>query len=74
MIYYWKKTLKKKVKRLNILKYGKLTCDICKYPIKNKDRQFATIDHIKPICKGGTWNIKNLQVAHCICNERKGGK
>lgn len=32
----------------------------------------ATLDHIVPRAKGGTWAIKNLQLLRRDCNERKG--
>lgn len=34
----------------------------------------ASIDHIVPLCRGGTNKHKNLQLAHASCNNAKGGK
>lgn len=34
----------------------------------------VTIDHKYPVSKGGTDDIKNLQLMHRICNEEKGGR
>lgn len=31
-----------------------------------------TIDHKKPVSKGGTWDYENLQLAHRLCNSLKG--
>ena len=32
----------------------------------------ATIDHIVPLSLGGLDNIKNMQLAHSKCNQKKG--
>lgn len=32
------------------------------------------IDHIIPRSKGGTWDPKNLQLVHKVCNDIKGNK
>jgi hypothetical protein len=34
----------------------------------------SNIDHIKPLCKGGTNHINNLIYVHSACNFKKGGK
>ena len=31
-----------------------------------------TLDHIRPKSRGGPDNIENLQLAHALCNKRKG--
>lgn len=33
-----------------------------------------SVDHIKPLCKGGEHDIDNVQLAHFSCNARKGSK
>lgn len=55
---------------------GYITCGICGMPI-NVSLPYPhpwslTIDHIKPIAKGGTTSEDNLQPAHFKCNRRKG--
>lgn len=47
-------------------------CAICGLPIENK--KDLTLDHIKPISKGGLTTIENCQLAHKWCNLRKGNK
>lgn len=66
---------RKAVYLYNILKHGKLTCEICKQPINKRNKKLkASIYHILPICKGGNEQFKNLRVAHRFCNERKGAR
>lgn len=67
-------TIRNAVKLLNILKYGSLTCELCKCPIERKKKYKLSFDHIIPISKGGNGDFENLQIAHYICNARKGNK
>lgn len=53
----------------NIKQYGTLTCYLCGEPIKFGE---DSIDHKKPISKGGNNDYCNLAVAHLLCNKRKG--
>ena len=46
-------------------------CGICKQGIIDKSK---TLDHIKPIAKGGRNDIDNLQIAHLRCNQVKSDK
>lgn len=54
------------------------TCGICFNPIDKRLRvpnwKAATIDHIVPLCKGGTHTWDNVMPAHYICNQNKGGR
>lgn len=53
----------------HLLRQGNL-CGICQKPILNmKD---ASIDHIIPVSKGGPDTLKNMQLAHVECNQKKG--
>lgn len=45
-------------------------CGLCGEPITRTPD--LTIDHIVPLCAGGTSHPNNLQAAHRVCNERKG--
>jgi len=53
-------------------------CQLCFEPIDfalpRISRMGATIDHIQPISLGGSDEMSNLQLAHWICNTRKGNK
>lgn len=44
-------------------------CGICKEPVTIEE---FTVDHIKPISRGGGHVFDNLQPAHLLCNFRKG--
>lgn len=53
------------------------TCKLCNEPVSNEPvphRLAATIDHIKPISKGGKHKRSNCQLAHFICNSLKGNR
>ena len=53
------------------------TCYLCWQPIDPRlrfpHRLAATVDHIVPLCQGGTHTWDNVQPAHRACNEVKGG-
>lgn len=44
-------------------------CGICKKPV---GRATASIDHIIPLSRGGSHTYGNVQLAHLICNLRRG--
>lgn len=46
-------------------------CGLCRTPV---DPQDLSIDHIIPITRGGTDHGESLQVAHRLCNARKGNR
>ncbi len=47
-----------------------LSCGICGVRFTDTDK--INIDHIKPLSKGGTNDLSNLQLAHVLCNHLKG--
>lgn len=47
-------------------------CGICGKPIE--DMKDCTIDHIRPLSKGGQTTLENCQLAHFKCNLLKGDK
>ncbi len=55
----------------NIHKFGTLTCCLCFKPIVFGN---DSIDHIIPLSKGGTHIKSNLQIAHILCNRKKGNR
>lgn len=44
-------------------------CGICDEPVA---RSKASVDHVAPVSKGGSHTWDNVQLAHLICNSRKG--
>lgn len=67
---------KEKVFQLNMIRNkGILTCEYCwnQCQIHSPDKgSFATLEHIIPISKGGTYAYENLKVACRQCNHEKG--
>ena len=53
-------------------------CGICCAPIDSMigwpEPEAPSIDHIKPISKGGNHTRDNVQASHLRCNWRKGGR
>lgn len=53
-------------------------CGICGEPIDDTlpwpHKMSATLDHIVPLAKGGTHEPANVQLAHAVCNSRKGDR
>jgi len=45
-------------------------CGICERPVNIDEFE---IDHIKSLASGGDHSYANTQIAHPICNQRKGG-
>lgn len=49
-----------------------LFCYLCPEPYTIEHR--PTIDHVKPLSKGGSWELNNLRLAHRKCNQEKGDR
>lgn len=45
---------------------------LCSYCGRPMEFESATIDHILPLAKGGTWAKINLTLSHKSCNQLKG--
>lgn len=44
----------------------------CHYCGVELDMDTSTIDHVVPLCRGGTWDPENLVLACDGCNNKKG--
>ena len=67
-----KETAERKFIRKQLIDSKGNICSICGKPITNmKD---CTIDHIKPVSKGGLTTIENCRLAHYECNRLRGNK
>lgn len=66
-----------KIDRLAIFERDGWTCQLCDKPVDKMLRfplaMAATLDHIIPLCQGGTHTSDNVQLAHAVCNFLKGG-
>lgn len=67
-----------KIDHLALFELHKWICNICKEPI---DRQLrlpnimaATVEHVIPLCQGGTHTWENVRPAHAVCNFDKADK
>lgn len=64
--------------RYKVFKRDNWVCGICKQPVnrlaKWPDLDYPTLDHIRPVSKGGLHTMANLQCAHFSCNARKHAK
>ena len=53
-------------------------CQLCNeyvyLNVQYPDPMSASIDHILPVSKGGTHALYNLQLAHLICNTKRGNR
>jgi 5-methylcytosine-specific restriction endonuclease McrA len=52
-----------------VARYGR-ACWLCNRPIAHGDT--LSIDHVRPLSKGGSSKIKNLRLAHERCNRKRG--
>lgn len=65
-------TLEKVIEKYNGI------CQLCGKPINRNDiqnkhigKRYPTVDHIKPLSRGGTHTWDNVQLAHMSCNSSK---
>lgn len=63
--------LRRKIRRQKIVERDGLICGLCGGPVDPLD---VEIDHIFPVSLGGSSDPSNLQVAHSLCNRRKGNR
>ena len=62
----------------SVFERDKWTCGICGLfidrTLKHPHPLSSSIDHVKPLSKGGDDHLVNVQAAHLICNIRKNAK
>jgi 5-methylcytosine-specific restriction endonuclease McrA len=51
--------------------HGVVPCWLCGEPVAPAD---ATLEHIKPLCEGGSSHMDNLAISHGTCNNRRHAK
>jgi len=59
------------IAKRNIKNYLFSISDICVICAGKMKYTEANIDHIKPLSKGGSNNLNNMQLAHITCNQKK---
>ncbi|HEV8639427.1 MAG TPA: HNH endonuclease signature motif containing protein [Chloroflexota bacterium] len=62
---------RRRVRRRAIAERDGWRCGICGQPVLPAHLR---IDHIVPLCRGGTSDPSNLQTTHARCNLAKGGR
>lgn len=86
--FFKAKSAKRRAKTLKIqvekIKYNEIferdlwVCNLCGKPVdktkKYPDAMSASLDHIIPLSKGGSHTKDNVQLAHLLCNIKKGNK
>lgn len=60
--------------RFEVMERDRFKCKLCGKSPATNPRTILEIDHIKPICKGGTNEISNLRTLCGRCNNGKGSK
>lgn len=59
------------IKLVHIFKRDRGICGLCKEWVAPR---YASIDHVKPLSKGGEHTMNNVQLTHLKCNLRKGNR
>lgn len=49
--------------------YGVVPCFVCGAHVTEEQ---ATLEHVKPLSKGGTDAMSNLDISHAWCNQARG--
>jgi 5-methylcytosine-specific restriction endonuclease McrA len=64
------------IDHLTLFELHAWTCWVCREPINRFLRKphfmAATVEHIIPLCQGGTHTWDNVAPSHAICNFQKG--
>lgn len=61
----------KKAFKNKAIREGRLLCNSCGRRFHEKKKQFMTVDHIKPLSKGGPTKWGNLQLLCLDCHKEK---
>lgn len=64
-----RQALVEKVDREVVWERDEGICGLCGLPVERSDWH---LDHVVPLARGGEHSYANVQVAHPICNQRKG--
>ena len=48
--------------------HGVVPCWVCGQPVLPTD---ATLEHIQPLCEGGSSHLENLAISHGACNNQR---
>lgn len=68
----------KRVYKIKIYERDEWMCKLCGEPVDPRieypNLLSASLDHIVPLANGGTHEPNNVQLAHFICNSRKGNR
>lgn len=66
------------VHRIKVFERDKWICQLCGDPVERDEEcphpLAPTLDHIQPLALGGDHSYANTQLAHFICNSRKGAR
>lgn len=66
------------ISRSKVYERDDWTCGICREPVDRDQRaphpRAASLDHIKPLSRGGDHLYANVQCSHFLCNSTKGAR
>ena len=66
------------VESLKVFERDGWTCQLCLDPVDKAllypDPMSRSLDHVVPLAKGGAHTYANTQLAHLLCNQRKGAR
>lgn len=60
-----------RIERRVVFERDRGMCGLCPHPVAWAD---ASVDHILPLARGGLHSYANVQLAHRLCNARKGAQ
>lgn len=64
--------------RIDVCRRDNWICQLCGEPVQKGVKYThplsPTLDHITPLTRGGVHALHNVQLAHLVCNQRKGAR